>query len=389
MRCKLPNRLSHGVIGVRVLPFQEDCTVMRSLALIALPMLLLTTTLSAKPGDARARFEIFMKELRPILELEQTPEAIADRLAKGNSRLALFRLESLCRLYEDDFADVMSKWRDRTKSFEDILGKYVDSINNVKFATQVKADRRAIAWLEEKRKEAREKLVAYMIHKDNKWIRPEGGKTALTKFGEDLDGLDFDTMIDDRKYLRHQLDWQLGKLVDEEWDLRDLDGGLHKYRRQIRWFLLNVQSLAGMVVLDDACPVAEYAGLMDHPLATSPYVRIPGKEPHPLKIPKCLFIALTQLSEEFGEMKDLREASEVWLPEALLESESESSLTKAREKAEELIKLHPKYRKDYRSYQYRLYARTRAENLVPILRAYLRTERIRCQALVKMAKKSS
>jgi hypothetical protein len=337
---------------------------------------------AAAPSRQEERFLPLIAELRTVLEADLSPGEIADLMVKKNSRISLFRLEGLCRLYEKRYPYPMEEYRETTKGLEDILGWYADTVGHITFAQKLGAPPAVMARLAQEQTRMKARLVKLLV--DEKWIRP-GGRTVLDKMQAMLAELDWDSVADDRAYLRKRLNKHLKKIEQSDYDMEDLQEGLHELRRHIRWFLLYVQGLNGAFVLDESqCPVESYRAYLKDPLADSGYTRlkISPREKAPIKIPKCYFVALTRLSEDFGVVKDLREAIEDWLPEAFLKSGAASSMADARAKALELVKKHQDY-KDLSAAGHALYRKTKRRDLIPILRMIVKGDRVECHRLLK------
>jgi len=94
----------------------------------------------------------------------------------------------------------------------------------------------------------------------------------------------------------------------------DMAGGIHPFRRALRWTSLCVDAAGGLVQLSDAInPIAAYVPLLRDPVVRNIDMKLPegSREAAPLSISRSLFAANTKYAVALGAVKDGGEPVEV------------------------------------------------------------------------------
>jgi hypothetical protein len=220
----------------------------------------------------------------------------------------------------------------------------------------MRGPKKLIAYLEEVQAEGRKEFAAFL--EDGGWL-DKGEEGVLPKLRRRLAETTWLDYEQDREYILHQLNRHLKKIKETKYNMKILNGpvgpdgepakpGMHKFRRDLRWFLLFAEALNGAILLDAKdCPLKKYRKFLNHKLVLekSPYLDLPGAktERRPCYLPKCLFVAMTALVEELGDLKDLGEATQDWLTPAILASHYRLDPHEASKVAQELLERHPNY----------------------------------------------
>lgn len=299
-----------------------------------------------------ARFEKSFKILRDILKVQDRNRLIDQLVAKG--RGPLFSIEGLARIYEDRYPDTMSSLLKQSKALEDRLGKHIDMVEHVAYAKEIGVDAATIRHLQKLVREDRKEtehyhdleeekmtLVDFLLYND--WI--ESYDPRLAKWENKVAKTDWDGPKKDRDYILQKLFDVTQELRRDEWNMGDIQDGIHDFRRRVRWLSIYVQSLADLLVLDyPELPL--FDEILTSDIATSKYGALPpgDKLAFPILFPHALYLELTKAIQELGYAKDSAEAMYEWLPEALLASGQATTLAAARRKAAELVKKHKNYR---------------------------------------------
>lgn len=294
------------------------------------------THANAEEGPVQ-RFETAFEKLRTLFESDKA-DVVADELVK-HGRGPLFAVEGLARLYVEGFPE-MAELRLQSKALEDRVGRLVDWGEHIELAKQVGVPEKAIAYLERRRQQAREEFIRYL--KEEKFV---GGKKPLIQRWEKMvSKAEWDGPKKDRAYVLRKLIELTQELRKENWDMSSLQDGLHDFRRRVRWLTIYAQALNGLVVFDPRSLV-KFQDILSDPITKSPYANLPnGSHPDcPILFPREVFLALTRAVDLLGRAKDMGEAMHEWLPEALLQSGAEPTTERARARAEELVRKHPKY----------------------------------------------
>lgn len=313
--------------------------------------LTLSVSASAEPPQP-ARFEKSFAVLREIFK-KPTRDKIIDALV-ASARGPLFSIEGLARIYESKYPETMTSLRKQSKAFEDRLGRHIDMVEHIKYARDIGADAATIRYLQKLVREDRKEspdypeidedkmtLVDFLLYND--WIEAE--EPRLAKWEKKVAQTDWDGPRKDRAYILDRLIEVTQELRKEEWNMGEIQDGMHDFRRRVRWLSIYVQSLRDLLVLDYP-DLPKFDGILTEPIASSKYATLPAEEKlaFPILLPHALYLELTKAIEELGYAKDTAEAMYEWLPEALLQSGEASTLAAARRKAAELVKKHPNYR---------------------------------------------
>lgn len=239
-----------------------------------------------------ARFEPALKVLERILVSSSDAEEVVDKLVTSpDARIAAFNLQALGKMYSSEDA-LFSEMRKEFKSIEDGIGavdKWTD-LNNAK-----------------KRKAAVSDFADLLTQ--NEWT-VDGQSPRVQQYIKSLKKVKWLSPEEDRTLLIDKLSSQLKKITTTKFDFKVLEegNGLHEYRRQVRWFLMQARVLNGLVVSksDKSCPNPDLTYLLSDALAQSKYALLPvnQNEPNACKITRCYFIDVARVVGEVGELKD-------------------------------------------------------------------------------------
>lgn len=302
---------------------------------------ILLATISLKAGAEPAqvlRFEKPLEDLRSLFKSDD-PKKVVDALVKSG-RGRLFALEGLARLYRGQHPEPIGELKKEAKWLEDRVGRLVDLGEHVEYAKKVGAKRATIKYLEEERDKYREILAGKLEKKG--WV---GGEQSLVdRWTNQVRETKWETKEDDRQYVLQQLIDLTQELRKEEWDIRDLQNGLHDFRRRVRWMTIYLMALDGMAQFDGR-PLENLTKILKDPVTKSPYANLAKnrREKFPILIPREVFLELIKAIERLGFAKDTGEATFEWLPEALLNSKMAKTETEAKELAATMVKKHPHF----------------------------------------------
>lgn len=293
-----------------------------------------------------ARFQPHLDRLKSFL---LSDEAISgkDRVRKmidDDARYSAFQLEGLSRIYESWPHSPFSKIRLQLKELEDQLGRVDEREEYLNFATKIEAPSDAIDYLKKSAKESRHNLEKFL----KPWTEPriEDGTTRLERIEGKIKEWRDGSEEKERRKILDALVEHLKKIEDLPYDMSRLQKGIHEMRRQLRWVLISIQALNGLVVLEDGSAslsreiLDRYAHLIDEPVAKSRFNQIPENPEikDPIRIHRTLYLALSDAVQRLGEIKSFGENVEA-LEEALMESDPEkyAEIEDAQDKVELLL----------------------------------------------------
>jgi len=260
----------------------------------------------ADDGPQR-RFEKPLTNLKAaILKADSAENAVAN-LATGKVRGNLFAIEGLLRLYEahPDVGRMATKQKLAIKGIEDEIGAYDDAKIMAKLAKEINAPEELQKLLQSDELAARRGFVRFLRHK--RWI-PAGEKNILGKIEKKINKAKWDGKKDDRDFLLAGLADYIEKIRDDkDYDLDDLEEGIHEFRRNIRWISIIAAASDGLIQLADKCPYKELKDLLKDPVAQSEFAKLPPSdaEKKPCYLSKCAFLGVVKAVGDLGDIKDV------------------------------------------------------------------------------------
>lgn len=231
---------------------------------------------------------------------------------QSNGRTPVFMLEALGRVYDklDLDAKLFERIRLETKIVEDALGA-------VDFWAVLR--KKAVGWsLPAGVKQLCDQWYfdacgrAWAWIKSQNWItsryHPEA-ELLSDKFRRKLKGIEWHARHKEAKALRKWLSKELLNTHEkvQELDLTQIEAGLHKARREIRWPSIYFTAVEGGFVLDrDASPPANWDRYMAKSIVDSPFNNwnAPEADDVPIHVPAPLQYALSYAIDQLGVIKD-------------------------------------------------------------------------------------
>ena len=282
------------------------------------------------------RVLVHAAKVHDILSSEPDVDKLIDKVMAADLRRHVFLLEGIGKVYErrlDEAADAGVS----AKELEDALGGLSATRTNLAYAVHTKAPPAVLAHLVKAEKDAMRDLKTLLVEQ---WMPDKRGRIpALAEMIEELGDAKWGSYADDKKYLRGELVRRLAKVSDTDFDMGQLETGIHELRRQLRWFPIYAEAVNGLIQLDvTKNPVAAYEPMLQVKLATSKYVDLPddGREVDAIRVSKSLYTALMQLTLDLGGVKDAGEPVEA-LFEAFVATKHAKNHEEAREKVFKLI----------------------------------------------------
>jgi hypothetical protein len=242
----------------------------------------------------------------------QDKGGISKAMVDKDLRRQVFLLEGILKLYRKEYPELRPVF-DEAKKLEDMLGHYKEPRDQLEAMAGTRAPPEALAVLEKKAVDTERQLEAYVAER---WTPDAKGRIpAIATLVKTLEGADWASERDDRAFLVRALRTELKGILETPYDMGELQGdvGMHELRRDLRWFPIYIESLDGLVQLDDTRnPLQAYEPLLETDLARSKFLRLPDAslDKDPILLSKSLYAANMQAVLAFGGLKDEREAIE-------------------------------------------------------------------------------
>lgn len=275
--------------------------------------MIIVTKMALAAGDKQTesiprRFLIPTHAALDKLSVKLGSEAKVDYLVKEDLRGDAFRLQGLARLYREypESPKLFEAWWSTSKAIEDLMGDYGFKTDRVAFAAKVKAPEELVAHFQKKADKEKQKVI--------------------DQVDDDLGLVDLQTKLSKVRWLTYEKDreFAVARIAEEarkiqkdlskgEYDLSELEKGIHELRRDVRWISIYAAGLNGLVITsDDGCPIQEYVPLLKSEYATGKFSKLGGPEEkiQPCPIPRCSYLALSRIVDLLGVIKDVGQAEE-------------------------------------------------------------------------------
>jgi hypothetical protein len=265
--------------------------------------------MNVKNLQGPARFQKFLHPLKELLANAASAENAAPYLYTSKGRDLFFRLEALCRIYKGlHNKKLFSRLNDDFKEIEDALGDidYFDAFE-MEFLKIKTLPPAFLNYFTEGRNDAQEKLNK-LLSKE-KWISQKSKK--IHDIESELSKADWLDPVEERKaigeFLVKQIDNFTTQYEKGRIHFRDIESGLHEFRRKLRWFSIYAVALDGLIQLKTS--TVEDEGLKKYLLPeviNSPFNVLPepAHDVQPFYINDQLFYAMSWMINETGKMKD-------------------------------------------------------------------------------------
>lgn len=203
------------------------------------------------------------------------PGRLAEVMVEKDLRRQVFLLEGILKLYRKEYPELRPVF-DEAKKLEDLLGDFKAPRDQLAALEGSAAPPEVWTALQAQAEEAKAALEGYVAER---WTPDDNGRIpAVATLLETLGGIDWADDAADRKFLAKKLGKELKEILETPYDMDQLQGelGMHELRRDLRWFPISVESLDGLVQLDETRnPVKAYEPLLETDLARSKFVRLP------------------------------------------------------------------------------------------------------------------
>ncbi len=280
-------------------------------ALGALLALALAAPAAENGFEPFAFFHKPLEEIAAVVSSARNPRAAAESLVAQDTRHYAKVLRELFRIFRDRYGAVMEKDMRLVHALDRSLGLCADDVHTSSAALAGGAPPQLIATLGRSR--SCENLEALLVR--DGWMNG----SALHGLLSDLDRISWDAGKRERAYVLKELRSRLQKIKSRDYEVSTLEG-MHRLRRALRSFLLEVQGFHGLTVLDpDDCPVSRYRAVINIPVEEEPRPPLDAGGAAPIRVPECLYREIAKMVEILGDAKDFELRTQV-LAKAALES---------------------------------------------------------------------
>ena len=267
---------------------------------------ILRDTLSNDLPPAHRRFVAQLNRLFPCLEQAAAASEPARALYGTAARQCFFYLQALCRIYRKaQDKKPFKALGECFKAAEDQLGKIDHWDGWLKDAEPLSPAQ--IAALEQHK--AAEITKLQNLLDDGDWL--SGDFLRIRTILAELADIDWHSAAKDRRevadFLANELDELDGDFRKGEFDFKEIELGVHEFRRKLRWLSIYAQALDGLIQLRPVASMdARLRPYMTNQTVESPFNVLPKQKPgiEPLYFSAPRFYAMSWVITEIGTIKD-------------------------------------------------------------------------------------
>lgn len=266
-------------------------------------------------------------------------------------RGSLLKLETLLKDYAKKFPALKALNEELIKPLEDVIGQYNDAawLHSLAEAVRDNAgrvwsveDSGVLAQLGQFKASTQASLESIVA---SHWLPDVSGRLpALSGVINSVMGEHWLSARKDRSFLAKRMAKRAKKLTTRGYDMGDVEAGIHRYRKDMRWLALQVVAAPGLVRFDaQTHPIPEYRELaLDPGWVAHKYAQVfPTLDAvPPIVISHSLYLALTREIEVMGGLKDTGQLVE-GKALAFLKSGVSAAHESATESALEFLGLEP------------------------------------------------
>ncbi|AZA84118.1 hypothetical protein ACR78Z_04040 [Sphingobacterium thalpophilum] len=255
------------------------------------------------------QFNLHLQKISTLLKEAQKEENPGRYLFQNDLRTPLFQVEALARIYRvtGPKKKRFGKIGEKFKQLEDMLGSidYFEAISkeysdNKKIPEDVRS---YFSGQEEK-----------VLRKFNKLLKTKNwldGK-QLKKISRDLEKINWKGKDEQHsrlvKFYRSEIEKIMDFAKNGKQAFKDVESGIHEFRRKLRWLSIYAQALQGCIELVDIEQERlDLENYLTDSVLSSPYNKLPlveDKKMHPLALSKFCFYAISWMIEQLGILKD-------------------------------------------------------------------------------------
>jgi hypothetical protein len=254
------------------------------------------------------RFYPLVNDLKKIFEQIKNEEDIALNFYQSDARRILFYLKSLTKIYKKiSDKPTFKTLENQFKTLENLLGKidFYDSYWK-EFSETPAFPTIALNLVKQKYIDALKSLNEYLDHES--WLKKDNYKFDIIL--ADLERITWPNEEEDTPKVAKVLSKQVKKIGKKykngSLDFNQLENGIHKFRRKIRWFSIQAQALNGLIQLVDDDFKEPLKFYRTPEVLKSKFNHLPKaqKEINTIDIPQSTFYALSWLISYTGDLKD-------------------------------------------------------------------------------------
>lgn len=255
------------------------------------------------------QFNLHLQKISTLFKEARKEENPGRYLFQNDLRTSLFQVEALARIYRvtGPKKKRFGKMREKFKQLEDMFGSidYFEAIskeysNNKKIPEDIRS---YFSGQEEKALRKFNKLL-----KAKNWL---DGK-QLKKINRDLGKTNWKGKDEQHsrlvKFYRSEIEKIMDFSKNGKLAFKDVESGIHEFRRKLRWLSIYAQALQGCIELVDIEQERlDLENYLTDSVLSSPYNRLPpveDKKMHPFALSKFCFYAISWMIEQLVILKD-------------------------------------------------------------------------------------
>lgn len=269
--------------------------------------------------DYKDRYSIFINRAKESFEKSQSAEEMVEIIMADNVRIQFFFLQGLTRLnkyaVKKSDKETLKKIKNLVKGMEDAIGKYSLASSLHQTAKDGYLSDSITSYLEIRKFAAREEFKSILVNEG--WLN---GK-AFNKLDGLLKQIDWadkklnsssaiDSMLEALRELDKEIEEEIHPLITKrDFDYKSLEDGLHEFRRELRWVIINVMSTHDLYyyshVESSTLSKEDYQLFAEY--RNNKYTKFPTNNTGDVAIPTLPFLRLVRFVTDLGNIKDYGE----------------------------------------------------------------------------------
>ena len=228
---------------------------------------------------------------------------LALHFINSDLRHLIFNIEGILRIYVPKYSELERSLLEITYC-NHILGRCMAIREIHRAACEASCSQGVIQHLSTQNHAAIETLDTFI----RKNLAPDsrGRVRSIRRLVTNLGGLSLNGYEEDRTYIKYRLQSLFGALALSYYDMRDFEKGIHEFRRDLKWLLIYLQSLDGLVKLDETLPeLWNGALILDDEWASTELAVFPDstQEENPIRFSRSLYLANALICHQLGNVK--------------------------------------------------------------------------------------
>lgn len=311
------------------------------------------------PANVSCRRAVDPTPLQPVERLESklsdlqssiksTLKDTVEFLGTENTRRTTLLLQALGKIYEAEapsksVKSSVKEFRKEIQSLENAIGSYMRFTELAKRLKNIEVPNEIRGALDKKIVESQKEFQSY-LKRESWWPKSKEKFSYLEKLLEEFEiqkpkkdhKVQLRAVLELIEESEANIKTQKKFIKKETYSYDDLEGGLHSFRRDLRWITLALQASEGTFVYSNKSPASKEYVELNLKYGNSKYSGFAKPSKRATEIDPLPMLRLVRFIDVLGKLKDFKE-SQIDLAEVIVSSGYEKNPEKAMELSYEII----------------------------------------------------